>query len=103
MAAKNITEVNLIDGYFLEIDQLNFTLKQRYIGETKEGAHKEAVRTIGYYGDMKHCVEALFKIEQANYTNGQELSIRRYVSMIEQSNKRVLNELKETLNKFSTL
>lgn len=100
MAAKNVTEVNLIDGYFLEIDQLNFTLKQRYIGKTKEGAHKEAVRTIGYYGDMEHCIETLFKLEQANITKGQELSIRGYASMVEQSNKRVLNELKEVLDKL---
>lgn len=33
---KTVT-IELIDGYFIEVDELNHTLKQRYQGETKDG------------------------------------------------------------------
>lgn len=33
---KTVT-IELVDGYFIEVDELNHTLKQRYQGETKDG------------------------------------------------------------------
>ena len=40
--------VELQDGYFVEIDSLNYTLRQRYTGQDKDGNEKESIRTIGY-------------------------------------------------------
>ena len=53
--------VELQDGYFVEIDSLNHTLRQRYAGQDKDGNEKESVRTIGYFGDMKQCIKALLE------------------------------------------
>ena len=38
---KTVT-IELINGYFIEVDELNHTLKQRYQGETKDGEKKPA-------------------------------------------------------------
>lgn len=42
---KTVT-IELINGYFIEVDELNHTLKQRYQGETKDGEKKPAERII---------------------------------------------------------
>lgn len=33
--------IKLINGYYIEIDPLNYTLRQEYIGKTKEGKEKK--------------------------------------------------------------
>lgn len=35
-----MTTINLTNGYFIEIDDLNYTLKQRYKGKTKDGEER---------------------------------------------------------------
>ena len=49
-------EIKLQDGYFIEVDPLNYTLRQRYSGKTKDGEEKESVRTHGYYGSIRQAV-----------------------------------------------
>ena len=52
-----MVEIKLQDGYFIEVDPLNYTLRQRYSGKTKDGESKESVRTHGYYGSIRQAVE----------------------------------------------
>ena len=42
-----MTTINLKNGYYIEIDPLNYTLRQKYTGETKSGEKKDAFRTRG--------------------------------------------------------
>lgn len=58
---KTVT-IELIDGYFIEVDELNHTLKQRYQGDTKDGKKKSAERIIGYYPSVRACVERIVKL-----------------------------------------
>ena len=37
--------VEMQDGYFVEIDSLNHTLRQRYAGQDKDGNEKETFET----------------------------------------------------------
>lgn len=41
-----MTTIALKNGYYIEIDPLNYTLRQKYTGETKSGEEKEAFRTL---------------------------------------------------------
>ena len=71
--------VELQDGYFVEIDPLNHTLRQRYAGQDKDGNEKESVRTIGYFGDMKQCVKALLE----RYP--REISFDEYLELLDKA------------------
>ena len=46
--------IELINDYFIEVDELNHTLKKRYMGTNKKtGEKKPAEKIIGYYKTLK--------------------------------------------------
>ena len=49
--------IQLKNNYFIETDPLNFTLKQSYTGESKDGVKKESSRVIGHYPNMEAALE----------------------------------------------
>ena len=49
--------LELNHGYCIESDENQFILRQYYIGKTKDGEPKEAVRTIGYYAKLQQALE----------------------------------------------
>lgn len=100
MATKNSVEVNLMDGYFVEIDPLNYVLKQRYSGKDKDGNTRDGERFIGAYGNMNQCVESFMTLYQLDSMKGQSISFRQYVGMVENANKRAAGELKVVLREF---
>lgn len=85
--------IKLIDGYFIEVDELNHTLKQRYQGETKDGEKKDAERIIGYFSNVKGCVERVVRLIPLDENDGKVISMREYAEAIEKAFERV-SELK---------
>lgn len=51
-----MTTINLKLGYFIESKKLSCNLKKKYIGKDKSGNPKEAVKTVGYFGNMEQAV-----------------------------------------------
>ena len=43
-----MTTIELKNRYYIEIDPLNYTLRQRYVGQTRDGEKRDASRTCGY-------------------------------------------------------
>lgn len=84
-----IVTIELIDGYFIEVDELNHTLKQRYIGETKEGEKKPAERIIGYFPNVRACVERIVRLIPLDENDGKVISMREYAKAAEKAFKRV--------------
>lgn len=81
--------VELIDGFFIEVDELNHTLKQRYRGEDKNGNPKDAERTIGYYPNVISCVERVLRLVHLSENDGSVISLREYAERAEKAFKRV--------------
>lgn len=81
--------VELINDYFVEIDSYNHTLKQRYIGEDKEGNKKQSERTIGHYKDIFGCLEALVRKIPLDENDGRVISLKEYAEAAERSFNRV--------------
>ena len=40
--------ISLINGYYIDVTQNNFTLKQKYIGTRKDGTKKESAKIISH-------------------------------------------------------
>lgn len=81
--------IELVNGYFVEVDELNHTLKQRYIGEDKEGNPKEAERIIGYFSNVQQCVERVVRLIPLDENNGTVIFLRKYAESAEKAFKRV--------------
>lgn len=88
--------VELQDGYFVEIDPLNYTLRQRYTRQDKDGNEKESVRTIGYFGDMKQCVKALLERYPMELSEKAHISFNEYLKLLDKAytrSERLVNNL----------
>lgn len=82
--------IELINDYFIEVDELNHTLKQRYIGEDKDGNPKEnCERTIGYFPNVKACVERIVRLIPLDENDGAVFSLREYAESAEKAFKKV--------------
>ena len=85
-----MTTIELLDDYFIEIDEYNHTLKKRYIGEEKKTGKKvQKEKIIGYYRDVIGCVERCLRLICLEETNGTVISIREYAEATERVFKRV--------------
>ena len=86
---KTLT-IELIDDYFIEVDELNHTLKQRYVGESKDGMLKEGCeRTIGYYPNVQACLECLFKLVVLDEKDKTVISLKEYAERAEKAFMRI--------------
>lgn len=74
-----MTTIELLDDYFVEVDEMNHTLKQRYIGtDTKTGEKVIKERIKGYYRNLVDCLERLVRLICLDETNGKVISMREY-------------------------
>lgn len=80
-----MTIINLKNGYYIEIDPLNYTLKQKYIGKTKSGEEKEAVKTLGYYGTMGQAIEEYIRSACRDVTDGETMELKEYAATVDQA------------------
>ena len=71
--------IKLANGYYIEIDPLNYTLRQEYIGKTKEGQEKKGIRTIGYFSNMKNAVDGFLKMNQVDELRDFSGDFKEYV------------------------
>lgn len=94
----NTAKVMLSDGYSVEIDPLNFALKQKRKITGRDGKEKTAEKVIGYYGSLQQCVEKIIQCRQLDDMAGMEIPIERYVLMVANSNRKTLEEIKEHIS-----
>lgn len=90
-----MTKIELRDGYFIEVDEMNATLKKRYIGKSKDGVEKEMVKTIGYYPKPIDAIERFICLNRLDKMDGMELSISEYVNELKKADKEVIEFLKQ--------
>lgn len=87
--AKEI-RIELINDYFIEVDEMNHTLKQTYTGEDKDGNPKGGCeRTIGYFKTVQDCVERLIRLVALDETDKTIISLREYAECAEKAFMRI--------------
>lgn len=96
-------KIALNRDYFIEIDPLNYTLKQQYSGRTKDGKPRAGERVIGYFGNLRQCVERYMAENQLDDLAGQEMPLVQYVRMIENANKKVMCALEDSLQRIERI
>ena len=93
--------IELINDYFIEVDELNHTLKKRYVGtDKKTGEKKPAEKTIGYYKTPQDCLERIVRLIPLDENDGAVISMREYAEQAEKAFKRVEEWRKENYGKI---
>ena len=88
-------KIKLDREFYIEVDSLNHTLKQKYSGETRDGAKKEAERVIGYFPDVEQCVEKYLDERQDLVSPDKAMTMREYVNLVKKSNKDAVEAIKK--------
>lgn len=96
--------IKLPNGYFIEIDDMNLTLKQKYTYTDKNGDEKEAVRTIGYYNPhgngMEGAIKRYLTCNQIDLQSREAVEMSEYVKSIERINKEAVQAFKKVLQEM---
>ena len=81
--------VELLEGFFIEVDELNHTLRQKGVKEQEDGTKKEVIKTIGYFSNVKACVERALRLICLGKNEDAVISLREYAERAESAFKRV--------------
>ena len=95
-----MTTINLKNGYYIEIDPLNYTLRQKYTGETKSGEKKDAFRTLGHFGNMESAIRKYIELTRLDVLDGERMTLEEYVDSIQKINAIALQGIQEELRRF---
>ena len=90
-------QINLINGFYIETDNRNFTLKQKYIGTRKDGTKKESVKIISHCGSLEQALDLFLRINQVPKEAKMAVDLMSYASLVEQSNKEAVRALKREI------
>lgn len=82
---NNTVIVELMNNYFVEIDEYNHTLKKRYMGKDKNGNEQEYEKVIGYFNNIKQCVERMTRLLTLEELDGNVVKIKEYAEAAEKA------------------
>lgn len=89
--------VTLKNGYYIEIDPLNHTLRQKYAGKTKTGEKKEAYRTHGYFGSMEGALQRYVELACMDVIDGETLELKEYAATVDKAARIAVQGLENKL------
>ena len=85
------------EEFYIDVDELNNTLKQKYKAKTKDGEDREAERVIGYFPSVEACIEKYIDMRQKLLKPRQAIELREYVSLVKESNNKAVKAVKKLL------
>ena len=90
-------QITLINGFYIETDNRNYTLKQKYIGTRKDGTKKESVKIISHCGSLEQALDLFLRINQVPKEAKMAVDLMEYAYFIEKSNKESVQALKREI------
>lgn len=82
------------NGYLVEVDSLNYTLKQKYIGENKKGEQQEYEKTHGYFSNLESAIERYLKLNQIELMAGCSIKMNQYLELVRVANENAVQAVK---------
>lgn len=83
--------------YFVEVDEMNVTLKQKYIGKDKEGNKKESERVIGYFSTMEGAIRRFLSHNQIDLLSDTAMEMEEYIKCIKCINEDAVSAFKRIM------
>ena len=80
-------------GFYIEMDALNYTLRRKYMGKSRDGQEKEAVKICGYFGNLESAVKEYLRLVQLENLKDETFSSDEFLNAIEKSNEAAVEEI----------
>ena len=84
--------IKIDDTYFVDVDELIYTLKKKRIGKNKNGEEIETSTTLGYYSSLKSALTAAMKYDTMIKLSEGEYTLTEAI--------RVVNEVSDRFNRL---
>lgn len=82
---EKLVTIELSNGYFIEIDQLNYILKRNKTITNKSGEEKQRTAIIGCYGKLEYCVKEFLRQNGHDLMSNDCISMNEYLDRLETS------------------
>ena len=82
---EKLVTIELSNGYFIEIDPMNYTLKRNKTITKKSGEEKQRTVTVGYYGNLEHCVKEFLRLNGHDLMSNECIPMDEYIDRLEAS------------------
>ena len=89
--------ITLLDGYYIDIDAWNYSLKRKTMEKKKDGTEYEAERIIGHFGSLRHAVYRF--LDESQQSDEISMDLETFAARVEKSNERTAIEIAELLEK----
>ena len=94
-----MTTILLNNNFFIDIDPLNYTLKEKFRGKTKDGKVKESVRVHGYYNKLSGAIKKYVETYVQAEIDGESLTMEKYVERVEKAVLMAVRSVEEILER----
>lgn len=89
----------LSNNFFIDVDPLNYALREKFEGKTKDGTEKESVRTLGYYGNLRGAIRKYIETCVQAEISDETLAIEKYAEKVEKAVFRAVRSLEDILRR----
>lgn len=89
----------LSNNFFIDVDPLNYTLREKFEGKTKDGIGKESFRTLGYYGNLRGAIRKYIETCVQAEISDETLTIEKYVERVEKAVFQAVHSLEDILRR----
>ena len=89
--------IKLTNGYFLDIDDMNVTLKQKKVRKDEEGNKKEYEVTHGYFSTIEGAVRRCIKLNQIDLLPEEAMQMEEYIKSINRINENAVSDVKRSI------
>ena len=92
-------QIFLMNGYYIEIDPLNYTLRQKYKGTKKDGVTpRDGERIHGYFSNLDSALAKFIALNQIDSGSDLALDLYHYVEFVSDANLNAVQALKSVLD-----
>ncbi len=87
--------IELTNGYFVEVDPMNHTLKKKHIAVSKkDGSKKEVEKVCGYFSNLENAVKKFLQLNQIDLLSDTAVSLQGYLASVETINQMAVQTIK---------
>lgn len=80
--------IKIDDTYFVDVDELIYTLKKKRIGKNKKGEEIETETTLGYYSSLQKALTAAMKYDTMIKLSDGEYTLKEAISIVNEVSDR---------------
>lgn len=89
--------IRIDDTYFVDVDELIYTLKKKRMGKNKNGEEIETETTLGYYSSLKSALTAAMKYDTMIKLSNGEYTLKEAISIVNEVSDRFTRLLDEVI------